>query len=75
MKIYQVDAFTDKPFTGNPAGVCVLPCPKDDAWMQNVAAEMNLSETAFQLREGDGFRLRWFTPAVEVELCGPTSPA
>ena len=70
MKIYQVDAFTDKPFTGNPAGVCVLPRPKDDVWMQNVAAEMNLSETAFLLEQADGFRLRWFTPAVEVELCG-----
>jgi predicted PhzF superfamily epimerase YddE/YHI9 len=70
MKIYQVDAFTDKPFTGNPAGVCVLPGPKDDAWMQNVAAEMNLSETAFLRDQADGFRLRWFTPAVEVELCG-----
>jgi predicted PhzF superfamily epimerase YddE/YHI9 len=70
MKIYQVDAFTDKPFTGNPAGVCVLPGPKDDAWMQNVAAEMNLSETAFLHKQADGFRLRWFTPAVEVELCG-----
>lgn len=70
MKIYQVDAFTDKPFTGNPAGVCALPVPKDDAWMQNVAAEMNLSETAFLLEQADGFRLRWFTPAVEVELCG-----
>jgi predicted PhzF superfamily epimerase YddE/YHI9 len=70
MKIYQVDTFTDKPFTGNPAGVCVLPGPKDDAWMQNVAAEMNLSETAFLLEQADGFRLRWFTPAVEVELCG-----
>ncbi len=70
MKIYHVDAFTDKPFTGNPAGVCVLPGPKDDTWMQNVAAEMNLSETAFLLEQADGFRLRWFTPAVEVELCG-----
>jgi predicted PhzF superfamily epimerase YddE/YHI9 len=70
MKIYQVDAFTDKPFRGNPAGVCMLPGPKDDAWMQNVAAEMNLSETAFLLEQADGFRLRWFTPAVEVELCG-----
>jgi PhzF family phenazine biosynthesis protein len=70
MKIYQVDAFTDKPFTGNPAGVCILPGPKDDAWMQNVAGEMNLSETAFLLEQADGFRLRWFTPAVEVELCG-----
>jgi predicted PhzF superfamily epimerase YddE/YHI9 len=70
MKIYQVDAFTDKPFTGNPAGVCVLPGPADDTWMQNVAREMNLSETAFLLQQADGFRLRWFTPAVEVELCG-----
>lgn len=70
MKIYQVDSFTDKPFTGNPAGVCVLPGPKDDTWMQNVAREMNLSETAFLLQQADGFRLRWFTPAVEVELCG-----
>ena len=70
MKIYQVDAFTNKPFTGNPAGVCVLPEPKNDDWMQNVAREMNLSETAFLLRQPDGFRLRWFTPAVEVELCG-----
>jgi PhzF family phenazine biosynthesis protein len=70
MKIYQVDAFTDKPFTGNPAGVCVLPGPKEDAWMQNVAREMNLSETAFLLKQADGYRLRWFTPAVEVELCG-----
>ena len=70
MKIYHVDAFTDKPFTGNPAGVCVLPRAKDDVWMQNVAAEMNLSETAFLLEQADGFRLRWFTPAVEVELCG-----
>jgi PhzF family phenazine biosynthesis protein len=70
MKIYHVDAFTDKPFTGNPAGVCVLSEPKDDTWMQNVAREMNLSETAFLLRQPDGFRLHWFTPAVEVELCG-----
>jgi PhzF family phenazine biosynthesis protein len=70
MKIYQVDAFTDKPFRGNPAGVCMLPGPQGDAWMQNVAAEMNLSETAFLLEQADGFRLRWFTPAVEVELCG-----
>jgi PhzF family phenazine biosynthesis protein len=70
MKIYHVDAFTDKPFTGNPAGVCILPNPKEDSWMQNVAGEMNLSETAFLLKQTDGFRLRWFTPAVEVELCG-----
>jgi PhzF family phenazine biosynthesis protein len=70
MKIYQVDAFTDTPFTGNPAGVCVLSDPRDDAWMQNVAREMNLSETAFLQERTDGFGLRWFTPAVEVELCG-----
>ena len=70
MKIYQVDAFTDKPFTGNPAGVCVLPASKDDAWMQAVAREMNLAETAFLMKQADGFNLRWFTPTVEVELCG-----
>jgi PhzF family phenazine biosynthesis protein len=68
--IYHVDAFTDRPFTGNPAGVCVLPEPRPDHWMQAVASEMNLSETAFLLRLADGFDLRWFTPAVEVELCG-----
>ena len=68
--IVQVDAFTDKPFGGNPAAVCVLPAPRDEAWMRNVAREMNLSETAFLVREGDGFHLRWFTPATEVALCG-----
>jgi len=68
--IYQVDAFTDKPFAGNPAGVCILSEPRDEGWMQNVAREMNLSETAFLLKEQDGFNLRWFTPAVEVDLCG-----
>lgn len=70
LKIYQVDAFTDKPFRGNPAAVCILPAPRDETWMQNIAAEMNLSETAFLLEQEDGFDLRWFTPAVEVELCG-----
>ena len=70
LTIYQVDAFTDKPFAGNPAAVCVLPQSRDERWMQDVACEMNLSETAFLLREDDGFRLRWFTPAVEVDLCG-----
>jgi PhzF family phenazine biosynthesis protein len=70
ISIFQVDAFADRPFTGNPAGVCLLPQPKDDRWLQAVAAEMNLSETAFLLAEGDGFRLRWFTPRVEVDLCG-----
>lgn len=68
--IYQVDAFTNKPFAGNPAGVCVLPQERDARWMQNVATEMNLSETAFLLKMNDGYNLRWFTPAVEVELCG-----
>jgi PhzF family phenazine biosynthesis protein len=68
--IFQVDAFTGEPFKGNPAGVCLLRAPAEAAWMQNVAAEMNLAETAFPLAEGDGFRLRWFTPKVEVKLCG-----
>ncbi|WP_422927354.1 PhzF family phenazine biosynthesis protein [Singulisphaera sp. PoT] len=68
--VVQVDAFTDRPFAGNPAAVCVLPEPGDDRWMQDVAREMNLSETSFLHREGDAFRLRWFTPVVEVDLCG-----
>jgi PhzF family phenazine biosynthesis protein len=68
--IIQVDAFTDRPFSGNPAAVCVLEAMPADEWMQNVAREMNLSETAFLVPEADGFRLRWFTPAVEVALCG-----
>jgi PhzF family phenazine biosynthesis protein len=70
LKIVQVDAFSDQPFHGNPAAVCLLPTPRDDAWMQAVAREMNLSETAFLLRKETGFQLRWFTPTVEVELCG-----
>ncbi|MCG6918763.1 MAG: PhzF family phenazine biosynthesis protein [Deltaproteobacteria bacterium] len=70
LKIFQVDAFTDKPFSGNPAAVCILPKPRDDIWMQNVAREMNLSETAFICEQEDGFSLRWFTPRVEVDLCG-----
>jgi len=70
LSIYQVDAFTDEPFAGNPAAVCILPEQRDAVWMQNVAREMNLSETAFLLRQVDGFSLRWFTPAVEVDLCG-----
>lgn len=69
-KIYQVDAFTDKPFAGNPAAVCILPEPRDEIWMQSVATEMNLSETAFLYKIEDGYHLRWFTPACEVELCG-----
>lgn len=70
-KIIQVDAFTSEPFRGNPAGVCVLDGEKDDRWMQNVAAEMNLAETAFLRTRSDGaFDLRWFTPSTEVDLCG-----
>lgn len=70
VRLTTVDAFTATPFAGNPAAVCLLPSPRDDAWMQAVAREMNLAETAFLLREGDEFGLRWFTPAVEVDLCG-----
>lgn len=68
--IVQVDAFTNKPFAGNPAAVCVLSKAADAAWMQAIAAEMNLSETAFLYPVEDGFHLRWFTPTAEVDLCG-----
>jgi PhzF family phenazine biosynthesis protein len=68
--IFAVDAFTDRPFHGNPAAVCLLTEPREERWLQAVAAEMNLSETAFLRPEGDGFRLRWLTPTVEVDLCG-----
>ena len=70
MRLLQVDAFTSEPFRGNPAAVCFLDRERDDAWMAKVASEMNLSETAFLLPRGDGWSLRWFTPAVEVKLCG-----
>jgi len=70
LTVFHVHAFSAEPYTGNPAAVCILPQPMDESWMQNVAREMNLSETAFLFREGEGFRLRWFTPAVEVDLCG-----
>ena len=70
MKIFQVDAFTNKPFLGNPAGVCILSETADATWMQSVAREMNVSETAFLYPEAEGYHLRWFTPAVEVDLCG-----
>ncbi len=69
-RIFQVDAFTDRPFAGNPAAVCILTEPRDLTWMQNVAKEMNLSETAFLQGQEGGFGLRWFTPMVEVDLCG-----
>jgi PhzF family phenazine biosynthesis protein len=68
--IIVVDAFADQPFTGNPAAVCLLNQPADERWMQLVAREMNLSETAFLFPDGDAFQLRWFTPSVEVDLCG-----
>lgn len=69
--IYQVDAFANEPFKGNPAAVCYMMAPKPDDWMQNVAAEMNLAETAFFVPKKDGtFSLRWFTPTAEVDLCG-----
>ncbi len=68
--IVQVDAFTDRPFAGNPAAVCLLSAPADPAWMQHVAQEMNLAETAFLVPRADGYDLRWFTPATEVDLCG-----
>ena len=70
MQIYQVDAFAQQPFEGNPAAVCLLDREADEDWMQAVAAEMNLSETAFLVPSGEGFHLRWFTPLVEVDLCG-----
>jgi PhzF family phenazine biosynthesis protein len=68
--LYLVDAFTSRPFAGNPAAVCLLPAPADPAWMLAVAAEMRLSETAFLTPNPQGFGLRWFTPLKEVRLCG-----
>jgi len=69
-RIVQVDAFTSTPFRGNPAAVCILDGPAPEEWMQAVAREMNLSETAFLYPIAEGYALRWFTPAVEVDLCG-----
>lgn len=68
--IYQVDAFADRPFAGNPAAVCPLEAWPADAVLRDVAAENNLSETAFLVPEGDGWAIRWFTPEIEVDLCG-----
>src|SRR6266404_6124325 len=68
--IFIVDAFAERPFQGNPAAVCPLDQPADTDWMQRVAAEMNLSETAYTVPNATGFDLRWFTPRVEVDLCG-----
>ena len=69
-KIIQVDAFSDRLFKGNPAAICVLETPHSDRWMQSVALEMNLSETAFLLKQDRDYSLRWFTPTTEVPLCG-----
>jgi PhzF family phenazine biosynthesis protein len=68
--IFTVDAFTEKPFSGNPAAVCLLKEALDDSVMQKIAFELNLAETAFVHKEEDAYRLRWFTPASEVDLCG-----
>jgi PhzF family phenazine biosynthesis protein len=70
MQLQTVDAFASAPFTGNPAAVCILDAPRSPDWMQKLAAELNLSETAFLVPAGEVWQLRWFTPAVEVDLCG-----
>jgi PhzF family phenazine biosynthesis protein len=70
LDLYQIDAFSDRPFAGNPAGVVPLEAWLPDTVMQNIAAEMNLAETAFFAPEGDHYRIRWFTPTIEVKLCG-----
>jgi PhzF family phenazine biosynthesis protein len=75
IRIVQVDAFTNRPFAGNPAAVCVLREAPAEQWMRDVAREMNLSETAFLVPRDDGYSLRWFTPAVEVDLCGHATVA
>jgi predicted PhzF superfamily epimerase YddE/YHI9 len=68
--IFKVDAFAEEAFSGNPAGVCLLESAQPEDWLQKVAAEMNVAETAFLVPRADGFDLRWFTPTVEVDLCG-----
>lgn len=70
LDLHHVDSFTDRPFAGNPAGVCFLESPREAEWMQAVARELRHSATAFLLAQEVGFRLRWFSPAVELELCG-----
>ena len=70
LKIYQIDAFTDKIFSGNPAAVCILKEWIGDELMQNIAGENNLAETAFAVKKDNVFEIRWFTPALEVDLCG-----
>lgn len=75
IKLYQVDAFANKLFTGNPAVVCVLDEWLPDETMQSIASENNLAETAFIVPKGNGYEIRWFTPVVEVALCGHTTLA
>ena len=75
IRIVQVDAFTNRPFAGNPAAVCILKEPKPDPWLRDVAREMNLSETAFLVPRNGEYDLRWLTPAVEVDLCGHATVA
>jgi PhzF family phenazine biosynthesis protein len=75
IRVVQVDAFTNRPFAGNPAAVIVMPETKPDEWLRNVAREMNLSETAFLVPKNGGYDLRWLTPAVEVDLCGHATVA
>src|ERR1700737_1272063 len=70
LPLFQVDSFASKPFTGNPSAVCFLPGPRDASWMQQVAGEMISSQPRFPHPEADGYHLRWFTPTVEVDLCG-----
>ncbi|HTR00512.1 MAG TPA: PhzF family phenazine biosynthesis isomerase, partial [Candidatus Acidoferrum sp.] len=70
LTLYVIDAFTSRLFHGNPAAVCPLEAWLPESLMQQIAAENNLAETAFLVPEGDGWRLRWFTPLVEIELCG-----
>ncbi len=70
MRIYQVDAFCKELFSGNPAAVCPLEHWLDDKILQNIASENNLAETAFYVKENNNFQIRWFTPSVEVDLCG-----
>ena len=70
LDVYQIDAFSDRPFAGNPAGVVPLKSWLPDATLQSIAAEINQAETAFFVPEGDHYRIRWFTPTTEVKLCG-----
>src|SRR6516164_10198012 len=75
IRIVQVDAFTNRPFAGNPAAVCVLQSARPEQWLRDVAREMNLSETAFLVPQDGGYNLRWLTPAVEVDLGGHATVA